>query len=50
MVGVVVHTSNRDELTVDENKVAAWATQVAAGYVVLPPYLGDDFGCECIRT
>jgi hypothetical protein len=48
MVGVVGHTSKQDASTVDESKVATWATQVVAGYFVLPPLLGDDFGCECI--
>jgi hypothetical protein len=50
MVGVVGHTSKQDELTVDESKVAARANQVVVGYVALPPYSGDDFGCECIHT
>ena len=36
MVGVVGYASKQDQSALDESKVAAWATQVAAGYVVLP--------------
>ncbi len=50
MEGVVGHTSKQDELTADEGKVSEWATQIAANHFILPPYSGDDPGCEGVHS